>query len=61
MFGEPVLMLGTTVRTEAGQWLGELIATFGLVFVILACVRVRKDAVPLAVGLYITSAYWFTS
>lgn len=61
MFEEPVLMLGATVRTGFGQWLGELIAAFGLVFVILACVRVRKDAVALAVGLYITSAYWFTS
>ena len=38
-----------------------MVATFGLVATILACVRFRKDAVPYAVGLYITSAYWFTS
>jgi glycerol uptake facilitator-like aquaporin len=37
------------------------VATFGLVATILACVRFRKDAVAYAVGLYITSAYWFTS
>lgn len=61
MFGEPVLMLGSTARTGTGQWVGELVATFGLVFTILACVRHRPDAVAWAVGLYITSAYWFTS
>ena len=52
-------MLGA--RTGAGQWTGEVVATFGLVATILAGIRFRKDAVPYAVGLYITSAYWFTS
>src|ERR671911_622197 len=61
MFEEPVWMLSATARTGAGQWVGEIIATFGLVATILACVRFRKEAVPYAVGLYITSAYWFTS
>jgi glycerol uptake facilitator-like aquaporin len=61
MFEEPVWMLGATARTGSGQWAGEIVATFGLVATILACVRFRKDAVPYAVGLYITSAYWFTS
>jgi glycerol uptake facilitator-like aquaporin len=61
MFEEPVWMLGATARTGAGQWVGEIVATFGLVATILACVRFRKEAVPYAVGLYITSAYWFTS
>lgn len=61
MFGEPVLMLASTARTGLGQWVGEVVATFGLVFTILACVRHRPDAVAWAVGLYITSAYWFTS
>ena len=54
-------MLGATARTGIGQWVGEIVATFGLVATILACVRFRKEAVPYAVGLYITSAYWFTS
>lgn len=61
MFEEPIFMLSLTVRTGSGQWLGEIVATFGLVATILACVRHRADAVPYAVGLYITAAYWFTS
>jgi glycerol uptake facilitator-like aquaporin len=61
MFAEPVWMLGATARTGTGQWVGEIVATFGLVATILACIRFRKEAVPYAVGLYITSAYWFTS
>jgi glycerol uptake facilitator-like aquaporin len=61
MFEEPVWMLGATVRTGVGQWVGEFVATFGLVATIFGCIRFRKEAVPYAVGLYITSAYWFTS
>jgi glycerol uptake facilitator-like aquaporin len=61
MFDEPILMLSAKLRTGAGQWAGEMVATFGLVGTILACLRFRKDAIPFAVGLYITSAYWFTS
>jgi glycerol uptake facilitator-like aquaporin len=61
MFGRPLWMLGATVRTGTGQWAGEVVATFGLVATIIACARFRKDGVPYAVGLYITSAYWFTS
>jgi glycerol uptake facilitator-like aquaporin len=61
MFEEPVWMLGATARTGMGQWLGELVATFGLVATVLGCSRFREAAVPYAVGLYITSAYWFTS
>ncbi|NJO36311.1 MAG: aquaporin family protein [Rhizobiales bacterium] len=61
MFEQPLLMLSLTERTGTGQWAGEIIATFGLVATIIACVRHRADAVPFAVGLYITAAYWFTS
>ena len=61
MFDAPTLTLGTTARGGVGQWLGEVVATFGLVATILGCVRFRPEAVPMAVGLYITSAYWFTS
>jgi glycerol uptake facilitator-like aquaporin len=61
MFEAPVLMLSATVRTGAGQWLGEIVATFGLVATIVACLRLRPAAVAPAVGLYITAAYWFTS
>ncbi|VAW03044.1 Aquaporin Z [hydrothermal vent metagenome] len=39
----------------------EFVATFGLVGTIPACLKARPNAVPMAVGLYITAAYWFTS
>lgn len=61
MFELPVLQLGTQARTGLGQWAGEFIATFGLVLTILLLVRHRPSAIPAGVGLYITSAYWFTS
>ncbi|MDJ1015876.1 MAG: MIP/aquaporin family protein [Paracoccaceae bacterium] len=61
MFSLPMIELSTTARTGGGQWLGEVIATFGLVATILACLKSRPEAVPMAVGLYITAAYWFTS
>jgi glycerol uptake facilitator-like aquaporin len=61
MFDEPVLMLSAKLRTGPGQWTGEAVATFGLVATILACLRFHKEAIPYGVGLYITSAYWFTS
>jgi glycerol uptake facilitator-like aquaporin len=61
MFGLDPVQLGSTARTGTGQWIGEFIATFGLIATILGCVRFRPDALATAVGLYITSAYWFTS
>ncbi len=61
MFDHPVIDASTTVRTGLGQWVGEFVATFGLVGTILACLKARPEAVPMAVGLYITAAYWFTS
>ena len=59
MFELPVWQLGTHVRTGAGQWLAEGIATFGLIAVIRGC-RERREA-AIAVGAYITGAYWFTA
>lgn len=61
MFDRPILDASTTARNGLGQWTGEFVATFGLIGTILACLRARPDAVPMAVGLYITAAYWFTS
>ncbi|MBT4488346.1 MAG: aquaporin family protein [Rhodospirillaceae bacterium] len=61
MFAEPVLMISTHARTGVGQWFAEFVATFGLVATILGCVRFRPDAVPYAVGLFITAGYWFTA
>lgn len=61
MFAEPILQASATVRTGGAQWFAEIVATFGLVFTILATLRARPDAVAMAVGLYITAAYWFTA
>ena len=41
--------------------MAEFIAAFGLLVTILGAVRFKSDAVPTAVGLYITAAYWFTA
>jgi glycerol uptake facilitator-like aquaporin len=61
MFELPLWQLSATVRSGAGQWLAEAVATFGLVLTILGCAARTPAAVPYAVGLYITSAYWFTA
>jgi len=61
MFELPVWQVSLNVRTGAGQWLAEFVATFGLLLTILGCVARAPVAVPYAVGLYITSAYWFTA
>ena len=61
MFELPVWQLSLTVRTGAGQWIAELIATFGLLLTIFGCIARAPSAIPYAVGLYITAAYWFTA
>lgn len=61
MFDLPILQLATKARTGPGQWLGEGIATFGLVLTVLLTLRHRPQAVPASVALFITAAYWFTS
>lgn len=61
MFAIPLIDLSLKVRTGGPQWLAEAVAAFGLVATILGGVRFQKTAVPWLVGLYITSAYWFTA
>jgi glycerol uptake facilitator-like aquaporin len=61
MFDHPLIDPSTKARTGLGQWSGEFVATFGLIGTILACLKARPQAVAMAVGLYITAAYWFTS
>jgi glycerol uptake facilitator-like aquaporin len=61
MFELPIWQFSTTVRTGVGQWFAEAVATFGLVLVIFGCVARNASAIPYAVGLYITAAYWFTA
>ncbi len=61
MFDLPILQLSVHLRTGTGLWSSEIIATFGLLFVIFGGIRHRPDTVPTLVALYITGAYWFTS
>jgi glycerol uptake facilitator-like aquaporin len=61
MFDLPVFQFSTTIRTGPAQWFAEFIATFGLLITIFGCVARTPSAVPYAVGLYITAAYWFTA
>ena len=61
MFALPILEVSTKLRAGPAQALSEFIATFGLVATILGSLRFRPEATPFTVGLYITSAYWFTA
>jgi glycerol uptake facilitator-like aquaporin len=61
MFGVAALSISTHVRAGGAQAFSEAVATFGLVAVILGTASRRPDAVPFAVGAYITAAYWFTA
>ncbi len=61
MFDESVFQVSMKARDGAGQFISEAVATFGLIATIMGCSRARPEATPFAVGLYITSAYWFTA
>jgi glycerol uptake facilitator-like aquaporin len=62
MFELPAVELSAHDRTGSGLWLGEVVATFGLVLVVFGVARSRHAAhIAYAVGGYIAAAYWFTS
>jgi arsenate reductase len=62
MFDLPAIDVSTNTRSSGALWLGEAVAAFGLLLVILGVVRAgRSSAAAFAVGTYITAAYWFTS
>jgi glycerol uptake facilitator-like aquaporin len=62
MFDLDAVSIASTDRSSGGLWLGEVVATFGLVLVIFGSLRAgRTDTVAYAVAGYITAAYWFTS
>jgi glycerol uptake facilitator-like aquaporin len=62
MFNQPALFFASQhQRSGIAQLIGEFVATFGLLSVIWGASRRRPQAVPFAVGAYITAAYWFTS
>ncbi|AUQ70380.1 MIP/aquaporin family protein [Phaeobacter inhibens] len=62
MFDLTILQTSTTMhRTGGAQWFSEILATFGLLFVIFGGLSSRPEAVPALVAFYITGAYWFTA
>ncbi|MCC6776017.1 MAG: aquaporin family protein [Hyphomicrobiales bacterium] len=61
MFELPIVQVSTTIRYGSGQWIAEAVATCGLLLTIFGCLAGSAQAVPYAVGLYITAAYWFTA
>jgi glycerol uptake facilitator-like aquaporin len=61
MFAEPILQVSVRLRDGPGQGFSEFVATFGLIGTIIATQRTRAEFTPVALGLYITSAYWFTA
>lgn len=58
MFELPILQVSSKLRGGSGQWIGELVATFGLLLVILRAPAGRASSL---VAAYIGAAYWFTS
>jgi glycerol uptake facilitator-like aquaporin len=61
MFAEPVMQISAKARDGWAQGFAEAVATFGLVGTILSIRRSRPEMMPVAVGLYIMAAYWFTA
>jgi glycerol uptake facilitator-like aquaporin len=61
MFDLPLLQVSEKIRSSPGQWWSEIVAAFGLVFVVLSCARDGYRVAAIAVGCYITAAYWFTA
>ncbi len=62
MFGEPLVKFSTHDRSAGHLWLGEVVATAGLILLIFGLSRIgRASLAPAAVASYIGAAYWFTS
>lgn len=61
MFAQPIMQISMKHRDGLALEFSEFVATFGLLATILGTLRFRPQFVPVAVGLYITSAYWFTA
>jgi len=62
MYGDAAVSWSTHERSGGGLWLGEAVATIGLVVVVFGSLRQQQlQTVAFAVGGYIAAAYWFTS
>ncbi|ESQ88051.1 MIP family protein [Asticcacaulis sp. AC460] len=61
MFGQAIMQVSLKLRDGPALAFSEGVATFGLMATIFGCIKFKPDFTPIAVGLYITSAYWFTA
>jgi glycerol uptake facilitator-like aquaporin len=61
MFGGAAFRVSPTARTGAGLWFAEFVATLGLLAIVRGVSRRNPPAAPVAVGAWITGAYWFTA
>lgn len=61
MFGAPLYAASANTRASHGEWLGEAVATFGLILTIRLGARYRAEALPALVAAWIVAGYWFTS
>lgn len=61
MFAEPIIQISAKLRQGPSQGFAECVATFGLIGTIFGTQRTLPEFTPVAVGLYITAAYWFTA
>lgn len=61
MFGQAIIQVSMKLRDGPSLAFSEGVATFGLIATIFGCIKFKPDFTPVAVGLYITSAYWFTA
>jgi glycerol uptake facilitator-like aquaporin len=61
MFELPMWFPSRHIRTGLALWWSEVVATFGLITVILYCAKNKSHSIPAVVGMYITAAYWFTA
>ncbi|WP_371597076.1 aquaporin [Streptomyces sp. NBC_00564] len=62
MFAEPLVKWSAHDRSAGHLWLGEIVATAGLILLIFGLARTdRVTFTPVAVASYIGAAYWFTS
>lgn len=61
IFGQNIIQTSSKIRDGIPLMASEIIASFGLLMTILLGIKFNKNKIPMLVGLYITSAYWFTS
>ena len=61
MFDLPIMQFSHHARSGLGQFVSEVVATTGLLLVILGLSRHAAERIPAAVGAYIAAAYWFTA